>query len=162
MIQIIGIRAVGEEAWLLDQDGIEEIHRFTEETFTTWFCRKMENRLQISHILHTPWLTKFLNVFSCRGCSNENKKCPIPPADLGLLHNHVMHALVNPAAAKGSPHFFWESCAAPLKTNYLAFWIACDNRMKTTCTAHQRGNSNNDHSSRPRIAMERRKKQNNC
>ena len=49
-------RAVGEEAWLLihqDVRGCEAIRRFAEETFTSWLCRKMVNRLQISHILHT-------------------------------------------------------------------------------------------------------------
>jgi len=44
-----------------------------------------------------------------------------------------MHALVNPAPARGSPYFFWENsgCPVPLKNNYLTFWNACDNRMKT-------------------------------
>ena len=69
-------------------------------------------------------------MFSCRGCTTESKKCPIGRADLGLLHNHVMLSLVNPAPTKGSPIFFWETCHASLKTNYLAFWIACDNSMK--------------------------------
>lgn len=71
---MIGIRAVGEEAWLLDQDGVEEIHRFTEETFTTWLCRKMVNRLQISHILHTPLLTKFRQCVLLQGLFERKQK----------------------------------------------------------------------------------------
>ena len=76
MIQMIGIRAVGEEAWLLDQDGVsgEEIRRFTEETFTTWLCRKMVNRLQISHILHTPLLTKFSQCVLLQGLFERKQK----------------------------------------------------------------------------------------
>ena len=66
-------------------------------------------------------------MFSCRGCTNEDKKCPVAVADLGLLHNHVMHSLVNPAAAKGSPFYFWESIHSSLKTNYMTFYNACDN-----------------------------------
>ena len=75
MIQMIGMRAVGEEACLFDQDhGVEEIHRFTEETFTNWLCRKMVNRLQISHILHTPLLTKFRQCVLLQGLFERKQK----------------------------------------------------------------------------------------
>ena len=62
--------------------------------------------------------------------SKSNEKCPIQPADLVLLHNHIIEAMAKPDDQINDDFDFW-SAVVNLKDPYLKYSKAYQSRVRT-------------------------------